>query len=110
MAAKKRKSKKGNAGSIPREPKLSIQRVQLGVRMEQRLVKVLKGIAAYCDQTLGEMLEEIVLHAFEGECTFGPKAQKKITELKQVYDLDYDVHGSFRFSESGSADSGSDGE
>jgi hypothetical protein len=67
--------------------------------MEKRLAKVLKGIAEYSDLSLGEMLEEIVLHAFEGECTFGLRARKKIADLKKVYDLDYDVHGSFRFSE-----------
>jgi hypothetical protein len=102
MAAKKssRKSRKPTSpGSIPREPKLPIERVQVGARMEKSLVKVLKAVAEYADLSLGEMLEEIVLHAFDGVSTFGPKARAKISQLKKVYELDYDVHASFRFIE-----------
>ena len=80
-------------------PPLRVERVQLGVRIEKRLAKVLKGIAELNDQTLAEALEEIVLHAFEGHCAFGPNGLKKITELKKVYGLDYDTHASYRFIE-----------
>ena len=78
---------------------LPVERVQLGVRMEKRMVKVLKAMAEYSDQSLGQLLEEIVLHAFEGGCAnaFGPKSLEKIRELKKVYEMDYDVHASYRF-------------
>jgi hypothetical protein len=46
-----------------------IERVQTGVRMEKRLLKVLKALAAYHDMTLGDLLEGIVLHAFDGART-----------------------------------------
>ena len=67
--------------------------------MEKRLVKVLKAVAESADLSLGQMLEEIVLHAFDGVSTFGPTTRAKIAQLKKVYDLDYDVHASFRFIE-----------
>ena len=75
------------------EIKQKVERVQLGVRMEARLVKVLKGLAEFNDETLGELLEKIVLHSFEpvpgdeGEASASPhsKAQlKAIDDLKKV--------------------------
>lgn len=83
------------------ETPLPVERVQLGVRMEKRLVKVLKGIAEYHDTTLGALLEDIVLHSFEGNGAnaFGPKSLEKVAELKKVYGLDYDTHASYRFVE-----------
>lgn len=80
---------------------MAIERVQLGVRMEARLVKVLKGLAEFNDETLGELLEKIVLHSFEpvpgdeGESCASPhgKAQlKAIGELKRVYGLADETH------------------
>jgi hypothetical protein len=86
----------------------AIERVQLGVRMEKRLVKVLKGLAEFEDLTLGQLLEKIVLHSFqpaeghEGELAaspYGPRALAAIEELKRVYGMDYDLHGFREFSE-----------
>jgi hypothetical protein len=84
-----------------KQPKISVERVQTGVRMEKRMLKVLKAIAEYNDQTLGELLEEIVLHAFEGggASAFGPKTLERIAKLKEVYGMDYDAHASYRFVE-----------
>ncbi len=82
-------------------PKLKIKRVQTGVRIEQRLLKVLKAIAEYHDLSLGDLLEGIVLHAFEGKSPFGPEALKRIEMLKQVYDLDYDASASHHLTEEG---------
>lgn len=94
MAKKSRRNVKQEA--------VQVERIQLGVRIEKRLAKVLKGIAEYADMSLGEIIEDIVLHAFEGECTFSdPKARSKIKELKKVYELDYGVHASYRFVEKG---------
>lgn len=69
-------------------PRKRVQRVQTGVRMEKRLLKVLKGLAEYHDMTLGDLLEGIVLHAFEGKAPFSEKNLQKIKELKAVYELD----------------------
>ena len=78
-------------------PRIPVERVQTGLRMEKRMLKVLKAIAEHSDQSLGEQMEEIVLHAFEGACAFGPETLMHIAKLKEVYGMDYDVHASYRF-------------
>jgi hypothetical protein len=78
---------------------IEVERIQTGVRMEKRLVKVLKGLAEYHDMTLGDLLEGIVLHAFEGKGPFGKESLQKIVELKQVYGLDLDASASHRLTE-----------
>jgi hypothetical protein len=64
-----------------------IERVQTGVRMEKRLLKVLKAFAEYKDMTLGDLLEGIVLHAFEGKTAFSPATLDQITQLRKLYGL-----------------------
>lgn len=76
-----------------------MERVQTGVRMEKRLVKVLKGLAEYHDMTLGDLLEGIVLHAFAGKAPFGRESLQKIAELKKVYGLDLDAAAGHRLTE-----------
>jgi hypothetical protein len=78
---------------------LEIERVQTGVRMERRLVKVLKGLAEYHDLSLGDLLEGIVLHAFEGKAALGSESLRVVAELKHVYGLDLDASASHRFVE-----------
>jgi len=70
------------------EDRLLIERVQTGVKIEKRILKVLKGLAEYHDITLGDLLEGIVLHAFEGKTPFGEGSLKVIGDLKKVYGLD----------------------
>ncbi len=65
-----------------------VERVQTGVRIEKRLLKVLKGLAEYHDITLGDLLEGIVLHAFDGKAPFSEKNLKKIQDLKKIYELE----------------------
>ena len=80
---------------------ITVERVQLGVRMEKSMVKVLKGLAEFNGVTLGQLLENIVLHSFapvpgqEGEMSYSPhgkRALSAISDLKRVYEMDYDVH------------------
>jgi len=78
----------------------SVERVQTGVRMEKRLVKVLKGLAEYHDMTLGDLLEGIVLHAFEGKAPFGEDNLTRIQDLKKIYGLDLTSQDSHRLVES----------
>jgi hypothetical protein len=82
------------------EDKFSVERVQIGVRMEKRMVKVLKGIAEYHDISLGDLLEGIVLHAFENKTPFGEETLHCVMQLKEVYGMDYSVGASHRFVES----------
>ena len=70
---------------------LQVQRVQTGVRLEQRLVKVLKALAEYKDITLGNLIEGIVLHAFEGKAPFGEDTLKVIADFKRIYGLDLEA-------------------
>lgn len=76
-----------------------IERVQIGVRMEKRMVKVLKGLAEYHDLTLGDLLEGIVLHAFESRSPFHEESLRKIAQLKEVYGMNYGVEVSHRLTE-----------
>lgn len=91
--------------------KVGVERVQLGVRMEKHMVKVLKGLAEFDGITLGQLLEKIVLHSFEpvpgqeGEMSASPhgkKALAAITDLKRIYGMDYDMHAFRRFQDDGS--------
>jgi len=77
-----------------------VERVQTGVRIEKRLLKVLKGLAEYHDMTLGDLIEGIVLHAFEGKPPFNEKNIKKIEELKRIYELDLTCQDSHHLMES----------
>jgi hypothetical protein len=65
-----------------------ITRVQTGVRVEARLLKVLKGLAEYLDCSLGDLLEGIVLHAFERRHPFDEPTISVIEQLKRVYGLE----------------------
>jgi hypothetical protein len=67
-----------------------VERIQTGVRMEKRIVKVLKALAEYHDMSLGDLLEGIVLHAFDGKCAFQPETLARIRDLKKFYHLDLD--------------------
>ena len=78
-----------------------IVRVQTGVRMEKRILKVLKAFAEYHDLTLGDLLEGIVLHAFDGKCPFGRPSLQRIRYLKKFYHLDLSASASHRLVEAG---------
>src|SRR5436189_4599307 len=78
---------------------LAVQRVQTGVRIEKRLLKVLKGLAEYHDMTLGDLLEGIVLHAFDGRHPFSDETRRRIDDLKRIYGLDLDSTASHRLME-----------
>jgi hypothetical protein len=80
-------------------PTYKVERVQTGVRIEKRILKVLKAVAEYNDVSLGDLLEGIVLHAFQGECPFGPESLARIAEFKAIYGLDLDASASHRMTE-----------
>jgi hypothetical protein len=69
-----------------REP-LEVERVQTGVRLEKRMLKVLKAVAEQKDMTLGDLLEGIVLHAFEGKTPFSTQTLKEIEQFKSLYGI-----------------------
>jgi hypothetical protein len=89
--------------------KLVVERVQTGVRMEKRILKVLKAFAEYHDLTLGDLLEGIVLHAFDGKCPFQTASLKRIKELKKFYGLDLDSRASHRLTETRAGQPGTKG-
>ncbi len=88
-------------GRAPRRKpeRLVIERIQTGVRMEKRLVKVLKALAEYHDITLGDLLEGIVLHAFAGRSPFGKESRERIEQIKKIYGLDLDESASHNLRE-----------
>jgi hypothetical protein len=81
------------------DSKLIVERVQTGVRIEKRLLKVLKALAEYHDLSLGDLLEGIVLHAFDGKSPFSAASLERIKDLKKFYDLDLDSSASHRLTE-----------
>src|ERR1700735_1969849 len=81
------------------DPRLLVARVQTGVRMEKRLLKILKAFAEYHDMSLGDLLEGIVLHAFDGKTPFSAASLERIRELKRFYDFDLDSSASHRLKE-----------
>ena len=73
-----------------------VERIQTGVRLEKRLLKVLKGLAEYLDMSLGDLLEGIALHALENKAPFKASTLEKIVDLKRVYGLDLGAEDSHR--------------
>jgi hypothetical protein len=72
---------------MSREPRL-VERVQTGIRIEKRVLKVLKGLAEALDLTVGDLLEGVLLHVFEGKAPFSKPTLLKIADLKRIYGLD----------------------
>ena len=71
----------------PRREAVLVERVQTGVRLEKRMLKVLKAIAEQKDMSLGDLLEGIVLHAFEGKAPFSTQTLKEIEQFKSLYGM-----------------------
>lgn len=76
-----------------------VERVQTGMRLEKRLVKVLKGLAEYLDLSLGDLVEGMLLHGLEGRQAFGPETLEQVARLRQVYGLDLTAEDSHRLTE-----------
>jgi hypothetical protein len=69
------------------EPSIEVERVQTGVRLEKRMLKVLKAVAELKEMSLGDLLEGIVLHAFEGKCPFSAQTLTDIEQFKKLYGM-----------------------
>lgn len=68
--------------------KRTIERAQTGVRIEKRVLKVLKALAAHHEIGLGDLIEGIVLHNFDGKTPFGPESLEFIAQMRTAYGLD----------------------
>lgn len=77
----------------------TVTRIQTGVRLEKRLLKVLKGLAEHLDLSLGDLIEGVVLHGFENKPPFGKATLDKIAQLKAVYEFDLTAADSHRLRE-----------
>ncbi|MBN1859600.1 hypothetical protein JW848_10440 [Candidatus Bipolaricaulota bacterium] len=78
---------------------VKVERVQTGVRIERRLLKVLKAIAENHDMTLGHLIEAISLHVLEGKLPFSPEMLEKIDLIRAFYELELDAEMSHRIRE-----------
>jgi hypothetical protein len=74
-------------------------RIQTGIRIEKRLLKVLKGLAEHLDMSVGDLVEGIALHSFENRPPFSQDTIRKIEQLKAVYELDWGADDSHKFKE-----------
>jgi hypothetical protein len=81
-----------------RKPK-SVERIQTGIRIEKRALKVLKALAEYLNISLGDLVEGIVLHAFDGKTAFSPNTLDQIERLKAIYKLELTAADSHRLKE-----------
>ncbi|HEX3752970.1 MAG TPA: hypothetical protein VHW06_20540 [Streptosporangiaceae bacterium] len=79
---------------------VTVERVQTGLRIERNTLKVLKGLAEYLDLSLGDLVEGIVLHAFDGQAPFEPPTLAKIGQLKEVYGLTLTAADAHKLAES----------
>ncbi|MEV4619471.1 hypothetical protein AB0J74_12275 [Asanoa sp. NPDC049573] len=77
----------------------NIERTQTGLRIERNTLKVLKALAEYLDLSLGDLVEGMALHAFEGKLPFTPETLTKIDQLKQVYGLSLTAADAHRLEE-----------
>jgi hypothetical protein len=80
-------------------PTIPVERVQTGLRIEKRMLKVLKALAEYHDLGLGDLVEGIVLHAFEGRCAFSKASLQTIADISKVYGLDLDASDAHKLRE-----------
>jgi hypothetical protein len=92
-------SAKGKDPMSQRQGVIAVERVQTGIRIEKRLLKVLKGLAEFHDISVGDLLEGIVLHAFEGKCALSRKSLEKVRDLEKIYELDYGSEASHQMEE-----------
>ncbi|MED0989677.1 hypothetical protein [Bacillus nitratireducens] len=92
--------KQNNEQINEKKTKIKVERVQTGIRMEKRMVKVLKAMAEYHDISLGVLLERIVLHSFENKPVFSDESLEKVKAIKEVYDMDYGLEISRQWNDS----------
>ena len=85
------------------ERHITVERIQTGVRMEKHLLKVLKGLAELKDMSLGDLLEGIVLHAFEGKSAFTRETLKQVEQFRKIYGLTLTAADSHRLTDGGAA-------
>ena len=78
---------------------INVERVQTGVRLEKRLLKVLKAVAELKEISLGDLLEGIALHALEGKTPFSPETLRVVAQLRGVYGLTLTAKDSHRLKE-----------
>ncbi|WIT14275.1 hypothetical protein PFX98_11825 [Paucibacter sediminis] len=93
------KSKKTKSPAAAATETFVVERVQTGFRMEKRMLKVLKALAEYHDLALGDLVEGIVLHAFEGKSAFGAQSLERIADLKRIYGLELGAEAAHRLTE-----------
>ncbi|PJI45244.1 hypothetical protein [Ciceribacter selenitireducens] len=84
---------------MPPNPEIQVERIQTGIRLEKRLVKVLKALAEHKDMTLGDLVEGIVLHAFEGRSPFSDDTIDVIRRLREIYGLELSAGDSHRLAD-----------
>lgn len=79
--------------------KIKVQRIQTGMRIEKKMVKVLKALAEYLDISLGDLVEGIVLHSFDGKAPFSKETLATIKDIKKIYGLELDSSHSHQLTE-----------
>jgi len=76
-----------------------VERIQTGVRLEKRLLKVTKALADSLDLTLGDLIEGVLLHALDGKAPFSAPTLARAAQLKEVFGLDLTAADAHRLTE-----------
>ena len=77
----------------------TVERVQTGIRIEKRTLKVLRALADYLDISLGDLVEGIVLHSLEGKAPFSAETQTQIAKLRGIYGMTLTAKDSHQLTE-----------
>ena len=80
-------------------PPIHITRVDVPVRLEQRLAALLLDLAAHKRMSVSSCLEEMLLHTNEGVGPHTETTIRYVQGLKKTHGIDYDSHASYRFVE-----------
>jgi hypothetical protein len=80
-------------------PPIPVERVQTGVRLEKRMLKVLRALAEHKEVSLSDLLEGIVLHALEGKTVFSAETLKVVEKLRAIYGLELGAEAAHRMSD-----------
>ena len=78
---------------------MKIERVQTGLRLEKRILKVVKGLAEHLDMSAAEVVEGVLLHAFEGKAPFSAETLDAIAAFKTLYGCELAALDSHRLEE-----------
>ena len=83
---------------------IEVERVRVEARIEKRLAALLVDLADATRSDVGQLLEDVLLHSFEGSARgvaspYTDRQHARIAQLKRTHGIDYEAHDNYRFVE-----------